>query len=83
MRCFVVADAPVSPRSPGPPPPPPSQVERLHQELALSRDELGRRVHMAADTADAMLHNAAGEYGGGGGRVCYKLMAALSTWPDV
>ena len=39
------------------------QVEKLHGELALCRDELGRRVNMAADAADAMLHNAAGEMG--------------------
>jgi hypothetical protein len=35
-------------------------MEKLHQELQHSRDELSRRINMATDTADAMLHNAAG-----------------------
>lgn len=37
------------------------QVERLQFELATVRDELARRVAAAAESADAMLTNAAGE----------------------
>lgn len=36
------------------------QVERLQFELATVRDELSRRVAAAAESADAMLSNAAG-----------------------
>ncbi|KAL6750649.1 hypothetical protein V8C86DRAFT_789390 [Haematococcus lacustris] len=39
------------------------QVERLQQELAGLRDDVGRRVAAAADNAEAMLSNAAGALG--------------------
>lgn len=49
------------------------QVEKLHLELQQSRDDLSRRINMATDTADAMLHSAAGASSTGcnlGGLAC-------------
>ncbi len=38
------------------------QVERLHSELSLAREEVSRKVALVADNADAMLSNAAGTH---------------------